>query len=71
MYENQFKWIRDNFPTDASRLLKLLERCTFELKAEKELSNDIRFVKMWIEYVSYQIINSILLTLLIYILSTG
>ena len=57
VYENQFKWIRDNFPTDASRLLKLLERCTFELKAEKELSNDTRFIKMWIEYVSQPIIQ--------------
>jgi len=47
-----FKWIRDTFPSDLSRSLAFLERCTNDLKSNEGLKNDIRFVKMWIEYVS-------------------
>ena len=52
VYENQYKWIRDHFPTDSSRLVKLLEQCTFDLKQEESCRNETRFIKMWIEYVS-------------------
>lgn len=49
-YENQFKWYRDNFPSDSSRLIKLLERATCDLKDATTCANDTRFIKMWIEY---------------------
>jgi hypothetical protein len=47
-----FKWIRDEFPSDFVRSLEFLERCTCDLKSNENLKNDIRFVKMWCEYVS-------------------
>eukprot|EP01041_Mallomonas_annulata_P000315 gene315-573_t len=45
-----FKWIRDTYPSDSSRALKLLERCTVELRTDNRYINDVRFIKMWIEY---------------------
>lgn len=51
VYEEQFKWNRDHFPSDSSRLIKLLETCTCELKDEEVIKNESRFIKMWIEYV--------------------
>jgi checkpoint serine/threonine-protein kinase len=54
-YEEHFQWTRDAFPSDSSRLIKILERCTFDLKSELEMKNNSRFIKMWIEYVSPRI----------------
>lgn len=51
VYENQLKWIRDHFPSDSSRLFKLLEICLCELEDKASISNENRFVKMWSEYV--------------------
>ena len=50
-YESYLKWICDQFPSDSVKRMQLLERCTYELKSEESLRNEIRFVKMWIEYV--------------------
>jgi hypothetical protein len=49
-YVKYFKWIRDTFPSDCTRALALLERCTCDLSHEEKYKNDIRFVKLWIEY---------------------
>lgn len=49
-YLEYFKWVRDSYPTQNDKSLKLLERCTVDLKEDKTLKNDIRFVKFWIEY---------------------
>lgn len=52
IYVGYFKWTRNTFVSNSERALKLLERCTCDLKDEEVLKNDLRFVKMWIEYVS-------------------
>ena len=49
-YIAYFKWIRDTFPSNSAKALHLLERCTCALKDNTALKNDLRFVKMWIEY---------------------
>ena len=49
-YIAYFKWIRDTFPSNSAKALHLLERCTCALKDNASLKNDLRFVKMWIEY---------------------
>jgi len=50
VYMSYFKWIKDTFPSSQERQLALLERATCELKENEDLKNDVRFVKMWIEY---------------------
>ena len=52
IYVGYFKWTRNTFVSNSEKALKLLERCTCDLKDEEVLKNDLRFVKMWIEYVS-------------------
>lgn len=49
-YIRYFKWVRDTYPSSTDKALKLLEKCTYELKSDATLRNDTRFVKMWIEY---------------------
>jgi thiamine pyrophosphate-dependent acetolactate synthase large subunit-like protein len=51
-YAKYIKWTRDTYTSNSDKALKLLERCTYELKNEETLKNDLKFVKMWIEYVS-------------------
>ena len=34
-------------------VIVISQRCTVDLNGSVELKNDIRFVSMWIEYVSY------------------
>lgn len=49
-YVRYFKWIRSTFPSDLNKSLSLLERCTCALSRNTMYRNDIRFVKLWIEY---------------------
>ena len=49
-YVKYFKWTRDTYPSDVSKTLELLERCTLALSHNDKYKNDIRFVKLWIEY---------------------
>lgn len=55
VYVRYFKWTRDEFPSNAAKSMEILERCTAQLSAASELKNDMRFVKMWIEYVSQRL----------------
>ena len=50
VYIQYFKWIRSTFPSDLSKSLSLLEKCTCALSGDVKYRNDIRFVKLWIEY---------------------
>jgi len=50
VYIRYFKWIRSTYPSDLSRTLSVLEKCTCALSGEEKYRNDIRFVKLWIEY---------------------
>jgi hypothetical protein len=49
-YCQYIKWVRDAFPTQQEKTLKLLERATHACKDEASLKNDVRLVKIWIEY---------------------
>jgi hypothetical protein len=49
-YVKYFKWIRDTFPSDLQKTLSFLERCTCDFSHDIKYKNDIRFVKLWIEY---------------------
>jgi hypothetical protein len=42
--------VRQNFPSDTSRSLLVLERCTEAFKASEQHRNDPRYVKVWVEY---------------------
>lgn len=50
-YESYLKWTCDRYPSDTAKRMRILERCTCELKSEECLRNEPRFIKMWIEYV--------------------
>lgn len=52
IYVRYFKWTRDQFPSSASKAMQILEKCTADLTKESKYKNDVRFVQMWVEYVS-------------------
>ena len=45
------KWTRDNFPSDGSKSLELIERATAEFVQDTKYAEDDRYVRLWIEYV--------------------
>ena len=49
-YIKYFKWLRNTYTSNSQKALKVLEKCTYDLKNETEVKNDTRFVKLWIEY---------------------
>ena len=50
IYVRYFKWTRDQYPSNSSKAMQLLERCTAQLVSNPKFKNDLRFVQMWIEY---------------------
>ena len=50
IYVNYFKFTRAEYPSNQQIALKVLEKCTLHLKDDEALKNDVRFVKLWIEY---------------------
>eukprot|EP01031_Cornospumella_fuschlensis_P026135 gene26135-31558_t len=50
IYVMYVKWARDNFPNEASKEKKVLEMFTKEYTGKTEFYNDVRLVKLWIEY---------------------
>ena len=52
VYLLYFKWVRDTFPSSSDKALHVLEAATCDMKDDVKLKNDIRFIKLWIEYVS-------------------
>lgn len=48
------KWTRETFNTGGHKaeLLPLLERCTRELQAYPRYTDDSRYLRIWIQYVS-------------------
>ena len=57
IYVRYFKWARTEFPSSSARAMQVLEKCTSQLSGNSSLRNDLRFVQLWIEYVSYYCIN--------------
>ena len=43
-------WVRSSFPSDTTKTMLILERCTEAFKSNEKYLNDIRYVKIWIEY---------------------
>jgi len=50
------KWIDNHYPSDTRKIFTILERCTREFKDQKKYRNDIRYMRIWIRYVSYFIL---------------
>ncbi len=48
------KWTQDTFKSGGHKaeLLPLLERCTRELQGDARYKKDIRYLRVWIQYVS-------------------
>ncbi|GLD92997.1 hypothetical protein PINS_up001589 [Pythium insidiosum] len=44
------KWIEVNMPEDTRKRFSVLEKCTRELKDHARYKNDIRYIRMWIQY---------------------
>ena len=47
------KWTQDTFRAGGhqAELLPLLERCTRELQDKQQYKSDIRYLRVWIQYV--------------------
>lgn len=48
------KWTQETFAAGGHKaeLLPLLERCTCELQGEERYRNDVRYLRVWVQYVS-------------------
>ncbi|KAJ0402528.1 hypothetical protein P43SY_000791 [Pythium insidiosum] len=44
------KWIEVNMPEDTRKRFGVLEKCTRELKDHARYKNDIRYIRLWIQY---------------------
>ena len=54
MYAYRFiKWTQETFRAGGhqAELLPLLERCTRELQDKQQYKSDIRYLRVWIQYV--------------------
>lgn len=48
-----YNWAKDAYPNTSKEYLRVIERCTSLFKDSKVYHNDIRFIKLWMRYVSY------------------
>lgn len=46
------RWIEIHLPEDTRKKFSVLEKCTRVLKEESRYKDDIRYVRLWIQYVS-------------------
>ncbi|KAL4137262.1 hypothetical protein PRIC2_000784 [Phytophthora ramorum] len=44
------RWLEVKMPEDTRKKFKVLEKCTRELKDEPKYRNDMRYVRLWIQY---------------------
>lgn len=55
-YLQYIKWIRENYRTgnnNESLLVQVLERTTHDFKDDPYYKNEIRYFKVWLEYITY------------------
>lgn len=55
-YIQYIKWIRENYTTgntNESLLVQVLERTTHDFKDDEYYKNEIRYFKIWLEYITY------------------
>ena len=45
------RWLEVQMPEDTRKKFKVLEKCTRELKDDRKYRNDMRYVRLWIQYV--------------------
>lgn len=45
------RWIEKNRPEDTRKKFAVLEKCTRQLKDHIEYKNDLRYIRLWIQYV--------------------
>lgn len=56
LYLQYIKWIRENYKTgntNESELIQVLERITHDFKDDDYYKNEIRYFKVWLEYITY------------------
>lgn len=46
------RWIEAKMPEDTRKKFTVLEKCTRSLKEDARYKNDIRYIRVWIQYVS-------------------
>lgn len=46
------RWLEVKMPEDTRKKFKVLEKCTRELKDNDRYKNDMRYIRLWIQYVS-------------------
>lgn len=48
------RWVNETYKSGShGQLVPLLERCTRELKTIERYRSDVRYLRIWIQYVSY------------------
>ena len=48
------RWVNETYKSGShGQLMPLLERCTRELKAFERYRSDVRYLRIWIQYVRY------------------
>ena len=45
------RWLEVKMPEDTRKKFKVLEKCTRELKDTPRYRNDLRYIRLWIQYV--------------------
>lgn len=44
------RWLEDNMPEDTQKKFAVLENCTRKLKKNPQYKNDMRYIRLWIQY---------------------
>lgn len=54
-YLQYIRWVRESFPTgnNNSELVKLLERTTHDFRDDDYYKNEVRYFKVWLEYIQF------------------
>ncbi|QPG75245.1 hypothetical protein FOA43_002595 [Brettanomyces nanus] len=54
-YLDYLKWIRESFPSGNNNreLIKLLEKATHDFKDDDYYKNEVRYFKIWLEYIKF------------------
>jgi hypothetical protein len=59
MWVQYVKWLEANMPEDTRKKFAALEKCTRALKNHAEYKDDIRYIRLWIQYVRNPILSSV------------
>jgi hypothetical protein len=64
-------WVKDAFPSGGiqSELLPLLEACTRTFQTDERYRSDLRYLRVWVQYVSTSSLESFCLPSFLHLLS--